>query len=334
MNRKIVIFLLAALLSTSALAGEFSKTGTAGAQFLKIGVGARYNGLGEACVATADDIYAMYWNPAGLTYIPGNEIAFTYVNYVADVSLNYVAFARNVNEIGVFGVSATVLSMSDQEITTIEEPDGTGLNYSVSSYALQFSYARQLTVQFSFGGSFKYINERIYHEDARGFAFDFGTLLYTGYKSLRLGMNISNMGPDMKFTGPDLDVSYDPDEGNPNQDPYASNLNVDPYHLPLIFRVGMAYDFEFSNDSKLVMSLEVKHPNDNEQQGSVGAEYNFQNKYFLRAGYKLNYDEENVGLGGGFRTSLSESTGLILDYAWVDYGRFDSVHRFSASITF
>ena len=90
---------------------------------------------------------------------------------MADISLNYVAYARKFNDIGVFGVSATVLSMSDQEITTVEQPEGTGLNYSVSSYALQVSYARQLTAQFSFGTSFKYINERIYHEDANGFAF-------------------------------------------------------------------------------------------------------------------------------------------------------------------
>ena len=334
MTRRIVIILLAALLSTAAMAGDFSKTGTAGAQFLKIGVGSRYNGMGEACVATADDIYSMYWNPAGLTYVPGSEIAFSYVNYVADISLNYVAYARKFNDIGVFGVSATVLSMSDQEITTVEQPEGTGLNYSVSSYALQVSYARQLTAQFSFGTSFKYINERIYHEDANGFAFDFGTLLYTGYKTLRLAMNISNMGPDMKFEGPDLDVPYDPDQSNPNQDPYSGSINVDPYHLPLIFRVGLAYDFEFNNDSKLVMSVEVKHPNDNQQQGAIGAEYNWQDRYFLRAGYKLNYEEENVGLGAGFRTGLGEETDLVLDYAWVDYGRLDTVHRFSASIAF
>ncbi|HDL03605.1 MAG TPA: PorV/PorQ family protein [candidate division Zixibacteria bacterium] len=334
MTKKIAIILLAVFVSTTALAGEFSKTGTAGAQFLKIGVGARYNGLGEASVATVDDIYSMYWNPAGLTYVPSSEIAFTYVNYVADVSLNYVAYARRFQDIGVFGLGATFLTMDDQEITTVEQPEGTGLTYSTSSYALQISYARQLTTQFSFGASFKYINERIYHESARGFAFDFGTLLYTGYRSLRIAMNISNMGPDMKFDGPDLDVPYDPDQSNPNQDPYSGSINVDPYHLPLTFRIGLAYDFDFTNESKLVMSVEVKHPNDNEQQGSLGAEYNWQDKYFLRAGYKLNYEEEDFSLGGGFRTGLTEETELVLDYAWVDYGRLDSVHRFSASIAF
>ncbi len=334
MMNKIICILVALTICGSAIAGEFSKSGTAGAQFLKIGVGARYHGLGEASVATADDIYSMYWNPAGLTQILGSQLAFTYVNYLTDVNLNYVAYARRFENLGVLGVSATILSMDDQEITTVDQPDGTGFSYSASSYALQLSFAREMTARFSFGGSVKYIGEKLYREKASGVAFDFGTLLYTGYRSLRIGMNISNMGPEMKLDGPDLEVPYDPDESNPNQDPFSSRLKVDPYDLPLTFRVGMAYDLQFGETSSLTLSAEAKHPNDNSQQGSFGAEYNWGDKYFLRTGYKLNYQEEGLGLGGGLRLRMSNSTDLALDYAWVNFGRFESVHRFSASLLF
>lgn len=334
MTKKTAIILITVFLATSAFAGEFSKTGTAGAQFLKIGVGARYIGFGEASVATVDDIYAMYWNPAGLTHIAESEVAFTHVNYVTDINLNYIAYARRHEDLGVFGASAMILSMGDKEITTIDEPEGTGEMYSVSSYAFQLSYARQLTARFSFGGSIKYVGEQIYREKAHGFGFDFGTLLYTGVRSLRLGMNISNMGPEMKFDGPDLDVEYNHDESNPNQDPFSGRLKTDPYDLPLTFRVGMAYDWYFNDDYKVILALEAKHPNDNLQQGSIGAELNWQDTYSLRAGYKLNYEEEGLSLGGGLRTTVSSSTDLSLDYAWVDFGRFESVHRFSASIVF
>nr|MBN2276820.1 PorV/PorQ family protein [candidate division Zixibacteria bacterium] len=334
MIKKLITVVIAALIATTALAGEFSKTGTAGAQFLKIGVGARYHGMGEAAVAVAEDIYAMYWNPAGLTSIETSELAFTHVDYITDINLDYIAYARRFEGLGVFGLSATILSMGDKEITTIEEPEGTGQSYSASSFAFQLSYSRQLTAQFSFGASFKYIGEEIYREKAAGFAVDFGTMLYTGFKSLRMGMNISNMGPEMKFDGPDLDVEYDADEGNPNQEPFSSRLKVDPYDLPLTFRVGLAYDFVDTEDSRLMVAIETKHPNDNEQQGAIGAEYDWQGKYFLRAGYKLNYEEEGLGLGAGFRTGLSQYTTLALDYAWVDVGRLESVHRFSASLSF
>jgi hypothetical protein len=343
--RKIIIFALAAVLmaAPSFADKEFSKAGTAGAQFLKIGVGARYHGLGEAGVAVADNIYSMYWNPAGLALINGNEVAFTHVNYVLDVNLDYVAFARKFEDLGTFGLSATVLSMDEQDITTALEPNGTGETYDVSSYAFQVSFARSLTANFSFGASFKYIGEKIYRETAGGFAFDFGTLLYTGIESLRLGMNISNLGPEMEFSGPDLEIGYDPgsqhpggddSDGNPAWDPQSGSLNVDPYDLPLTFRVGLAYDLLIGENGIVTLSLEAKHPNDNLQQGSFGSEFNWKDKYFLRAGYKINYDEEGLGLGGGFRTNVSGQTDLILDYAWVDFGRFQSVHRFSASLAF
>jgi hypothetical protein len=342
--KKIIIFALAVLLAAPSFAShEFTKAGTAGAQFLKVGVGARYHGLGEASVAVADNIYAMYWNPAGLALVRNSELAFTHVNYVMDVSLDYVAYAKKWEDWGVFGISATVLSMGNQEITTVLQPEGTGETYDVSSYAFQLTYARNLTANFSIGGSFKYIGEKIYREKAGGFAFDFGTMLYTGLRSLRLGMNISNLGPEMKFSGPDLEVGYDPGSpdpsgddtnGNPNWDLHSSSLNVDPYDLPLTFRIGMAYDFQFGNKSIVTLALEAKHPNDNLQQGSIGAEFNWNEHYFLRAGYKLNYEEEGLGLGGGFRTNISGQTDLVLDYAWVDFGRFNSVHRFSACLAF
>jgi hypothetical protein len=334
MIKKMIILLTALGLCGSAIAGEFSKSGTAGAQFLKVGVGARYHGLGEAGVATANDIYAMYWNPAGLTGIASSEVGITYVNYLADVSLNYIAYARRFENIGVFGASATILSMDDQEITTVDEPDGTGYSYSASSYAFQLSYAREMTTQFSFGATFKYIGEKIYQEKASGFAFDFGTLLYTGFHSMRVGMNISNMGPEMKFDGPDLDVFYDSDESNPNKDAFNSRLKVDPYDLPLTFRVGVAMDWVLGSNFKLITSGEAKHPNDNNQQGSLGAELNWNDRYFLRGGYKFNYDEEGLGLGGGLRTHITGSTDLVIDYAWVDFGRLESVHRFSAALSF
>ncbi|RKX22150.1 MAG: hypothetical protein DRP51_02890, partial [Candidatus Zixiibacteriota bacterium] len=149
-----------------------------------------------------------------------------------------------------------------------------------------------------------------------------------------LGMNISNMGPEMKFDGPDLNVPYTPDPSNPNQDPQSSRLMVEAYDLPLTFRIGMAYDIEFGDNSTLMLSAEAKHPNDNLQKGSLGAEFNWMDRYFLRGGYKFNYEEEGLTLGGGLMTRLTENSNLSLDYAWVDFGRLSSVHRFSASIHF
>jgi len=331
--KKIISILLAVLLAGTASA-EFSKVGSAGAQFLKIGVGSRYQGMSEASVAAVNDVYAMYWNPAGLVEIENAAISFTNVNWLLDIDLNYVAFAKYFEDVGVFGISATMLSMDDQEITDFEHQDGTGNYYSVSSYAVGFSYARQLTNKFAFGLSTKFVGENIHNESAKSFAFDFGTLLYTGFRSLRLGMSISNMGPEMKFEGTDLDVRYDARSGEGTNSPVGANLKTTPYDLPLVFRVGMAYDMELGPKSVATFSGELKHPNDNLQQGAIGAEVAYDSRFFLRTGYKFNTDEEGLAFGGGLLTAISGDTKLAIDYSWQDFGRLQSTQRFSVGFTF
>jgi long-subunit fatty acid transport protein len=329
--KKTVICFTAILivLGGSGFAADYTKTGSVGAQFLKIGVGSRYQGLGEASVAVVDDAYSLYWNPAGMAYIDGSNITFTNVDWITDISLNYVGIATRIEDFGSIGFSATLLSMGDMDVTTVDDPDGTGETFSASSFALTAGYARFLTTRLSLGISIKYVYEKIYRETAGGFAFDFGTMLHTGYKSLRIGMNISNLGPEMKFSGPDLATDISIPGGSAN-----GSIAVDAYDMPLTFRLGLAFDLLESIDNRWTWSVEAKHPNDNNQQASLGTEYCYHQKYFLRGGYKLNYEEQGVTLGGGLRAPLSETKELIFDYAWSDFGRLNSVHRFSIGFQF
>lgn len=337
MKIKLFAFLAVLLilsLASTGYSGEFSRVGTAGAQFLKIGMGARYVAMGEASVACVNDAYAMYWNPAALTEISSSNLSLTNVDWISDVQLNHASFARSLGEYSAFGVSVTALSMGDIEVTTVQEPEGTGETFTASSYALCLGYARKFTDRFSAGISGKYIWERISEERASGFAFDFGTLFYTGFRSLRVGMNISNLGPEMKLEGPELDAYYNPEPNNPNYDNVKAKLTVDPYDLPLTFRFGVAYDLVDSPESKFTVSMEAKHPNDNVQQASLGGEYRWKETFSLRGGYKLNYEEEGLTLGAGMKFKASKNTKLDISYAWADFSRLSSVHRFSLGFEF
>ena len=71
---KKIIILCAALmivLGGSGFAADYTKTGSVGAQFLKIAVGSRYQGLGEASVAVVDD--ASVPVASGLEVLPHSE---------------------------------------------------------------------------------------------------------------------------------------------------------------------------------------------------------------------------------------------------------------------
>ena len=331
--KKITVILMVLLLAGITSAG-ITKVGTSGGQFLKIGVGSRYQGMGEASVAMTDDVYATYWNPAGLSAIENWSVSFTNVNWFLDIDLNYFGIARYFEDVGVFGLSATVLSMDEQEITTIDDQEGTGDFYSATSYEVGLSYARQVTNKFAFGLTLKYVGERIHKENASTVAFDFGTMMNTGFKTLRLGMSITNMGPSMKFSGPDLDVSYDGLEGQGANSSIGASIKTTSYELPMTFRVGVAYDFETSYNSVLTVTGEIKHPNDMAQQGAVGAEMNFADQFFLRSGYKIGYDEETLSFGAGLQSSVGAETSLFIDYAWQDFGRLQNTHKFSVGFTF
>jgi hypothetical protein len=332
-NFLLIVGALTLLFAGTTTGGDFSKVASVGAQFLKLGVGARYTAIGEASVAAVNDGYALYWNPGALGWLEESHLEFTNIQWVEGVNLNYVSYARP-TDYGSIAASVTALTSGNIEVTTIDQPDGTGEFYSTSSYAIGVGYARRMTDFFAVGVSAKYITERISEESASGVAFDVGTLLYPGYNNLRIGMNISNLGTEMKFSGPELNFNYDPDPNNASYDATKATYSVESYDLPLMFRIGVAYDFEYGNSNRLTLMAEARDPADNEQQGSLGTEFALAETFFLRGGWKLNYAEESWSVGGGLNLAIWQNTDLTLNYALADFGRLTEVHRFSFGFRF
>jgi hypothetical protein len=110
--------------------------------------------------------------------------------------------------------------------------------------------------------------------------------------------------------------------------------SVESYDLPLLFRIGVAYDIDYGSNNRFTFTVEARDPADNEQQASLGGELAFNEQFFVRAGWKINYAEEGVALGGGLHLPLWEQTEMRVDYAWGDFGRLASVHRFSIGFRF
>ena len=65
-NRLIGLFCVLCLMACFAASVEGRGVGTSGSAALKIGIGARATGMGDASVAVVDDVSSIYWNPAGL----------------------------------------------------------------------------------------------------------------------------------------------------------------------------------------------------------------------------------------------------------------------------
>ena len=320
-------------LAGSVWATEFDNLGTSGAQFLKLDVDARVVSLGGANAAVSRGAMALYYNPAGIANLDENSVAFSYTDWIADIKYNYLAYARPFPGFGNVGVHVAVLTMDDMERTTLEEPDGTGEMFGANSWVVGISNAHQLTSRFSFGVTAKYIREKISELSSGSMAFDFGTVYYTGFRTLRIAMSTRNFGTDTKFGGTELETTFDQDN-DATTAPVEVRLNTESHPLPLTFRLGVAYDFEFNEDSKLLATLDGYNTRDRGQQGSVGFEYSWQERLALRAGYKIRVDEESVAFGGGYDFEIPDFGNLGISYAWADLGRLQNAHRFSLVLNF
>ena len=323
----------------ASIGGGLTKSGTAAAQFLKIQVGARAIGMGGAYVALANDISSIYWNPAGLSKIGSHGAAtFAHTNWLVDTKFNFAAVAVRAGRIGIFGLSFTSLSMPDMKVRTEFEPEGTGEYFSALDMAMGLSYARSITDRFDFGFNMKYIREQIWHMAASAIAFDIGILFRTDFDWLVLGMSISNFGPKIQYAGKDVFINYDfnPNQWGDNENIFA-NLQTDKWDLPLLFRFGVAMEILKQEMNQLMATVEARHPNDNTESISIGFEYGFMRRFFLRGGYQAMFEadsEKGLTLGMGIIYYLSSQNPLHFDYAYADWGRLTNVHRFSLEIEF
>ncbi|KPL19206.1 MAG: hypothetical protein AMJ92_04120 [candidate division Zixibacteria bacterium SM23_81] len=300
------------------------RAGTSSAQFLKIGVGARAAGLGEAFVAMADDASTLYWNPAGVALLSGTQVHFTHVRWPADIEYEFVGLTRSISGIGSIGLSFASLHMDDMEVTTEFQPHGTGEYFTYGDFLGALTYARRLTDRFTFGISLKYIQEDLADLTTHGWVVDMGTYYRTGFKSLRIAANLANFGtnlrPDGTFRG------YD-EQGVWGERRYEA------FAPPTVFRLGTAMELLDRDDHRLTCCFAMNHPVDNAENASVGLEYQLWKALSTRIGYKFNYDEERLTLGAGWQLPLW-STQTKIDYAYTDFGLLDSAHRFSFDFSF
>jgi hypothetical protein len=308
-----------------------AKVGTTSAQFLKIGVGARAIGMGGAQTAVLGDLSTLYWNPAGLSRLEKTgEFIFNHVSWLADISHDYAGAALNLGDAGSLGLSFTALNVPEDIVRTVEFPEGDGRRWDASSLAIGLAYARNLTDRFSIGLNFKYIREAIWSESAQGFAVDIGVLYLSEIPGLTLGAAVTNFGTPMQMEGRDLYFNNDPNGeigSGPNNIPSESRTVA--FDLPLVFRIGLAWELKPAEDFSVIAAVDAAHPNDNTEYVNTGLEASFMKIFFARVGYKsifLRDSEQGLTWGVGFHYGITNVATVKIDYGFADYGRLENVH--------
>jgi len=331
------LFSLAVFAQTGTTGQSFQKAGSTGSQFLKIGVGARAMAMGGAFGGLSNDITALYYNPAGIAKLEGTNLGVEYNSWFADLKHSYAALSFPLMSDYTFGLSLVLLDAGSIEMTTIEQPEGTGSTYSVSDLAVGFTLAGRITDQFSFGLTLKYIENTIHDLTARNFAFDAGTIYEGAIKGLRIGFSMTNLGGEASFEGQSLSVlvyNQSELEAGINRRPLDAQLNNTPFSIPLAFRAGVSYNlFANSEDQSLIVAGDFIHLNDNPEKFNVGTEYVWNNLVAIRGGYQFRYNELGLTLGGGINFDTESFKGSF-DYAYADLGILGSANRIGVRLRF
>lgn len=311
---------------------DFEKVGAAGAQFLKIGAGARANGMAGTAVSNVNDLSSIYWNPAGLAQVKGIAANFSYTQWFAGFDHNFAALAIPLGDQFTIGAHLTSFSSGRIEITDLNYPEGTGTYYSVNDIDLGVSLAGYLTEQFSFGVTAKYVHNGFAALGSNGVAFDIGTMYETGIYGIKLGFAVENLGTEMKYTGQDLRTTSKLVQ-ELNMSSNDVELLTSSYSMPLIFRAGVSSEVYNHGDNKLLCALDFNSFSDVPEQFSLGAEYTWSDLLSLRAGYRFGQDQFGFAGGAGIKYLLG-NVKASLDYSISPTKDLGLVNRLSINVGF
>lgn len=327
--RYLLLFLCCAVL----LPAQNPNLGASGAKFLSIPVGARESAMGGAVISTADDAAAVFWNPSGIAHISENAVHFSSLDLYGQFDMSSASLVHGMGDAGVLAASFTSLTMQKTEITTELQPNGTGRYYDAQDIAIGLTYARALSTEFSVGVTAKYINQRIWNEVAEGVAFDIGTQYKVDFNDLIIAMSMTNFGGDIRFNGEDLNITFLRNNNYPNSRLAPGRLQTSDVPLPLLFQVGVGMDVVRTEMYRVRAEIDATHPNDADERVNAGAEFSFVDRLFFRAGYRYNYDDEDLTFGGGFNFQLGNSI-LRFDYSYANFKLLPDLHRYSVGIEF
>jgi hypothetical protein len=306
-------------LATPAL-GALKGVGTTSANFLKIGVGARPVALAEAYTALAEDVNAVYYNPAGLGFLQRQEVTLMHNKFFEGVAQEWAAYALPTNKRGTFGFGFQMLRI--KPFDSYDEFDRPTGQVSAADMAVTLAYGKEIGKdrRWAWGGSAKYIHSRLSNYNATAVAADFGAMLRGPEDKWRYGVAVRNLGRGLKF----IEQRFD---------------------LPATLRGGLSYhtplDYPFSG-SYLTWTTEAIFDIERNPSGALGVEFSPVKEMTVRVGWRQNQDAGlgvSAGVGfssleAGFIDKYSWWPEFLIDYAFVDFGPLEHTHRVSVTIRF
>lgn len=346
---------------------ENSGAGTTAAEFLLLGAGARGMALAPAFSAITRDVEALYYNPGAISLLNGTAVGVTVMPYFADSRYIWAGIAMPISG-GEYGIGLQVASygFNDAPIYTERDQDNESqLTYNVAETVVGLSFAHSFIDRFSGGFTIKLISDKLGQTSATGVAFDIGTNYHAelGGHPISMAFVIQNLGQPIQATGPGLDFQTIPDVNDPAfpsraLDPENARFLAQSSSLPVVFKVGTAYDAISSASSRLTVMGEFNEYYNSTASFGFGSEFAWspadmpisaalRGSYAHQPDNNLSGQEETefagltdvknekmdgLTLGAGIGFNLGESYRAQVDYAWRHFGVLGARNVFTVGL--
>jgi hypothetical protein len=261
--------------------------GNSGLSFLKLGFGARNIALGDNGNVFANDVSALFYNPAKLAGSNNTEIMLMHNEWIQDVRTEVLGFKFSLFDLP-FGIGINSTSVSDIEVRT--NPGDPITTFKAQYFFSSISTGFEIFQDMKFGATAKYIYEDIFTDDAQGYGLDFG-LNYKAMDNVNVSAVVKNIGS-------------------------MNALRSESTKLPTEFRIGPAYNFSV-NEYKLniVVGGEFqKYLDADDSHINFGSEISYDNLFALRLGYQTQYESKSFTGGIGLMWNR-----VNFDYAFTPF---------------
>ena len=306
--------------------------------FLRISPDARAGGMGDMSIAATPDANAAFWNLAKIPFAKNRDaVAVNYTPWLKDLGLSDVYLASLAAYHKLSDESAISTSLRFFSLGNIQLTDFSGNilnNIRPSEFSVDLGYSRILNNKLSLGVAIRYINSRLVIGDVgTGVVYRAGTsvagdvsLFYHGVDEsgagLNWGLSLSNLGAKIGYTNDARNKDFIPanlgvgvtynfvmDENNR----LMFGLDINKLLVPVVPPATGVYATDSASlanyRSTGVLASWFKSFNDgtnqlNSLQASLGAEYAYNDQFFVRAGYfyedKSRGNRQYFSVGAGF----------------------------------
>jgi hypothetical protein len=267
-----------------------------------IGQGARPLAMGSAFTAVKGDPMAALFNPAGQAYLSGAMASAHHNAWLGGISQDSLCgvIAAPLLSVGLYGDLINYGSID----TTDNSGNVTG-SYDPMDYTLGLCLAKVMENGLALGGTVRGTQQNIK---------DSGQLL----SSADVGLMWS--GKDMPLT---LGASYDGISMRGGVQTTAA------------LRVGGSVDVPMSNHSGVLFAFGGEGENNGASLLQLGVEGRLGGNFFMRVGYQASFMDNQTGGLTGLTSGLGAVIGpVVVDYAYLPYGRLGNSNRVSLSFLF